>query len=70
MKPDASNHCTSPEFQKSLIMQAVGHSGMSRVDLAWQVGISRRALGNYESGERAMPYPVQFCLEALCEEAL
>lgn len=64
MKPNAAEHNTDPEYCRDL----VDSIKMRRLDVARTIGIDKRTLRRYMSGERKMPYPVQFALECLVLE--
>ncbi len=64
MKPKPSEHNTDPQYCTDL----VDSIDMRRYEVARAIGINRRTLTRYMSGERKMPYPVQFALECLVLE--
>lgn len=61
MKPDATTHDPSAEYCRDL----VNSTNMKRVPLSKRLGIDERTLRRYMSGERPVPYPIQFALECL-----
>ncbi len=61
MKPDASTHDSSKEYCRDLVLS----TGLTRVPLCKLIGIDERTLRRYMSGERKVPYPIQFALECL-----
>jgi DNA-binding transcriptional regulator LsrR (DeoR family) len=62
MEIDArSNHRPGIEYVRQ-IMEA---TGLRQQDIADRLDLSRVAIGNYYSGRKKMPYPVQVCIELM-----
>lgn len=65
MKPDARLYYrTEPAYLRELIERA----GISQREAARRLGVSDRSIRYYLSGQEAIPYPSQFCLEALARD--
>ncbi len=64
MKPDASTHDPSKEY----FIDLVKSTGITREKLAIQLGMNDRTVRRYQSGERPVPYLVQFALESIVLE--
>lgn len=61
MKPDPSTHDPRPEYLAELLAS----TGMHKRDVAkYVLGCDLRTLDRYLSGERKIPYGVQFLLES------
>lgn len=66
MRPDASTHRPDPDHLRRLIRRAE----MTQREVADRIGVPRRTLQSYLSGEQRAPYPVQYCLERLAAFAV
>lgn len=63
MKPNAEKHNPSPDYLRSLIEGA----GMSQREASQRIGITDRSMRFYLSGQRPIPYSVQYAIEELCK---
>lgn len=60
-RPDAKWHRPDPTYLRQLLERA----GLSQRAAARALGLTDRTMRYYASGEQAMPYTVQYCLEVL-----
>ncbi len=61
MKPDVAQHRPDGAYVRELIQKA----GLSQRGAARLLGEDERSMRYWCSGEREIPYVVQFCLEVL-----
>lgn len=64
MKPDSSKHNPDPKYLRSLIEGV----GLSQAKVAVLIGIAPRTIRSYLSGDRPIPYNVQFAVECLSKD--
>lgn len=63
--PDSQRRNTSPEYLRGLLEQA----GLSVRGCARLLDIRQSVFRDYLSGKVPCPYPVQYCLEVLADQA-
>lgn len=60
-RPNAANHRPEAEYFRELVSRA----GISHRAAARALDLDERTMRYFASGQKPMPYPVQYCLEAL-----
>lgn len=60
-RPDARQHRPEPCYVRELLARA----GISQRAAARTLDLDERTMRYYASGDKPMPYPVQYCLEVL-----
>lgn len=60
-RPDARRHRPEPDYLRELLARA----GISQRAAARALDLDERSIRYYASGEKEMPYTVQYCLEVL-----
>lgn len=63
--PDAKWHRPEPGYMRELLAKA----NLSQRAAARLLGVDERTMRYYASGQTPLPYPAQFCLEALADKS-
>lgn len=63
--PDSSRHNPDGGYIYGIVLNTM----LGESEVARRVGVSRRQLRRYMSGEQIAPYAVQYAIESLCRQA-
>ena len=63
--PDSSLHNPDAGYIYGIVLSTM----LCRAEVARRVGVSRRELERYISGDKEAPYAVQYAIESLCRQS-